>query len=114
MKKAVLLRTCAALFVPFAATTFVATPAAAQETTSTISGTVTAAGAPVPNATVGSLPIYTVLQENLALRYRTGPFRFTLTGGYQREDFANTVVGGTPIKESTLDANATNAAVVRP
>ena len=52
MKKTVLLRTCAALIVPFAATTFVATPAVAQETTSTIAGTVTANGAPVPNATV--------------------------------------------------------------
>jgi len=52
VKKAVLLRTCAAFFVPFAATTFVATPAVAQETTSAISGTVTAAGRPVPNATV--------------------------------------------------------------
>jgi hypothetical protein len=61
---------------------------------------------PVPNATVGSLPIYTILQENLALRYRTGRFRLTMNGGYQREDFANTVVGGTPIKETVLDANA--------
>jgi outer membrane receptor for ferrienterochelin and colicin len=52
VKKAVLLRSCAALLVPFAATTFVATPAAAQETTSSITGTVTANGAPVPNATV--------------------------------------------------------------
>ena len=61
---------------------------------------------PVPNATVGSLPIYTILQENLTLRYRTGRLRFSTTGGYEREDFADTVVGGTPIKESTLDANA--------
>jgi len=61
---------------------------------------------PVPNSTVGSLPIYTILQENLTLRYRTGRFRFSTTGGYEREDFANTVVGGTPIKESVLDANA--------
>jgi outer membrane receptor for ferrienterochelin and colicin len=52
VKKVVLLRTCAALLVPFAATTFVATPALAQETTSTISGTVTAAGVAVPNASV--------------------------------------------------------------
>jgi hypothetical protein len=52
VKKAVLLRTCAALLAPFAATTFVATPAVAQETTSTISGTVIANGRPVPNATV--------------------------------------------------------------
>ena len=52
MKKAVLLRTCAALLVPFTAATFVATPAVAQETTSTISGTVIANGRPVPNATV--------------------------------------------------------------
>ena len=52
MKKAVLLRSCAALFVPFAATTFLATPAVAQETTSAITGTVMSAGRPVPNATV--------------------------------------------------------------
>ena len=52
MKKAILLRSCAALFVPFAASTFVATPAVAQETTSSIGGTVTANGAPVQNATV--------------------------------------------------------------
>ena len=52
MKKAVLLRTCAALFVPFAAATFVATPAVAQETTSSITGTVTSGGTPVANATV--------------------------------------------------------------
>ncbi|HEX3537085.1 MAG TPA: outer membrane beta-barrel protein, partial [Stellaceae bacterium] len=61
---------------------------------------------PVPNATVGSLPIYTILQENITLRYRTGRFRLSMTGGYEREDFANTIVGGTPIKESTLNANA--------
>ena len=48
MKKAVLLRSCAALFVPFAATTFVATPAVAQETTSAITGTVIQSGAPSP------------------------------------------------------------------
>jgi len=52
VKKAVLLRSCAALLVPFAAATFVATPAVAQETTSSITGTVTSNGAPVPNATV--------------------------------------------------------------
>ncbi len=57
MKKAVLLRTCAALLVPFAATMFFATPALAQETTSSISGTVTANGAPVPNATVTVLHV---------------------------------------------------------
>lgn len=61
---------------------------------------------PVPNATVGSLPIYTILQENITLRYRTGRFRLSTTGGYEREDFADTVVGNTPIKESTLNANA--------
>ena len=61
---------------------------------------------PVPNATVGTLPIYTTLQENLTLKYRTGRFRLSMTGGYEREDFANTIVGGTPIKESTLNANA--------
>ena len=60
---------------------------------------------PVPNATVGSLPIYTILQENLTLRYRTGRFRFAGTGGFEREDFANTTVGGTFIHESALDAN---------
>jgi Carboxypeptidase regulatory-like domain len=52
VKKAVLLRSCAALFVPFAATTFLPTPAVAQETTSSITGTVMSAGRPVPNATV--------------------------------------------------------------
>ena len=52
MKKAVLLRSCAALLVPFAAATFVATPAVAQETTSSIGGQVTANGRPVPNAQV--------------------------------------------------------------
>jgi hypothetical protein len=61
---------------------------------------------PVPNSTVGSLPVYTILQENLILRYRTGRFRLITTSGYEREDFANTIVGTTPIKESTLDANA--------
>lgn len=61
---------------------------------------------PVPNAAVGSLPIYTILQQNLTLRYRVDRFRLSMTGGYQREDFADTVVGGTPVKESTLDANA--------
>jgi hypothetical protein len=61
---------------------------------------------PVPNARVGSPPIYTILQENITLRYRTGRFRLSTTGGYEREDFANTIVGGTPIKESTLNANA--------
>ena len=52
MKKAVLLRSCAALLVPFAAATFIATPAVAQETTSSITGTVTSKGAPVGNAAV--------------------------------------------------------------
>jgi outer membrane receptor for ferrienterochelin and colicin len=52
VKKAVLLRSCAALLVPFAAVTFVATPAVAQETTSSITGTVTSNGTPIPNATV--------------------------------------------------------------
>lgn len=52
MKKSVLLRSCAALLAPFAAVTFVATPAVAQETTSAITGTVTAGNAPVANATV--------------------------------------------------------------
>ncbi|HJP68699.1 MAG TPA: TonB-dependent receptor [Sphingomicrobium sp.] len=52
MTKSFLLRSCAAFFVPVAAAAIIASPAAAQETTSSISGTVTAAGAPVPNATV--------------------------------------------------------------
>ena len=47
-----MLRTCAALFVPFATTVVLPTPALAQETTSSISGTVTAGSAPVANATV--------------------------------------------------------------
>lgn len=60
---------------------------------------------PIPNATVNTLPIYTILQENLSLRYRTGRFRLTTRGGYERDDFANTTVGGTFIQESALDAN---------
>ena len=52
MKKAVLLRSCAALFVPLAAGTIVATPAFAQETSASIRGQVTSNGKPVPNATV--------------------------------------------------------------
>jgi Carboxypeptidase regulatory-like domain len=52
VKKAFLLRSCAAFFVPIAAGAIVATPAMAQETTSSIVGTVTSKGAPVRNATV--------------------------------------------------------------
>jgi hypothetical protein len=52
LKKAVLLRSCAALFVPLAAGTIVATPAFAQETSASIRGQVTSNGKPVPNATV--------------------------------------------------------------
>ena len=52
-----MLRTCAALILPFAATTIVATPAAAQETTSSISGTVTAGGRPISNAAVTVLHV---------------------------------------------------------
>ena len=52
MKKAFLLRSCAAFFVPIAAGAILATPAMAQETTSSISGVITSKGAPVPNATV--------------------------------------------------------------
>ena len=52
MKKAFLLRSCVAFLVPIAAGAIFAPPAAAQETTSSISGTVTAGGAPVGNATV--------------------------------------------------------------
>jgi hypothetical protein len=82
VKKAVLLRTCAALFVPFAATTFIATPALAQETTSTIGGTVTAAGAPIPNATVTVVHIpsgtRTTVKTNAAGAYSVSGVR---TGG---------------------------------
>ena len=52
MKKAFLLRSCAAFFVPVAAGAFVATPAMAQETSSAIRGQVVANGAPVANAAV--------------------------------------------------------------
>jgi outer membrane receptor for ferrienterochelin and colicin len=52
VKKCVLLRSSAALLVPLSALASFATPASAQETTSSISGTVTAGGAPVANATV--------------------------------------------------------------
>lgn len=93
MKKAVLLRSCAALLVPFAATTFVATPAVAQETTSSISGTVTSKGAPVPNASVTVLHVpsgtKTTVTTNASGAYtaagvRTGgPYTVTATApGY--------------------------------
>lgn len=98
MKKAVLLRTCAALLVPFAAVTFVATPAVAQETTSTISGTVTAGGKPVPNASVTIVHVpsgtRTVVKTNDAGAYsaagvRTGgPYTVTASAG----GFANAQV----------------------
>jgi Carboxypeptidase regulatory-like domain/TonB-dependent Receptor Plug Domain len=98
VKKAVLLRTCAALFVPFAATTFFATPALAQETTSTIGGTVTAAGAPIPNATVTIVHVpsgtRTTVKTNAAGAYsvsgvRTGgPYTVTASAG----GFANAQV----------------------
>ena len=52
MKKSVLLRSCAAFIVPFAAVTVVATPAVAQETTASIRGQVMSNGHPVPNASV--------------------------------------------------------------
>jgi len=52
VKKAFLLRSCAALFAPIAAGAMIATPAMAQETTSSISGTVMSKGTPVPNAAV--------------------------------------------------------------
>ena len=95
MKKAVLLRSCAALLVPFAAATFVATPAVAQETTSSITGTVTAKGAPVPNATVTVLHVpsgtKTTVTTNASGAYtaagvRTGgPYTVTVTApGYSR------------------------------
>jgi hypothetical protein len=51
VKKAFLLRSCAALLVPVAAIT-VATPASAQETSSSIRGQVTANGHPIANAAV--------------------------------------------------------------
>lgn len=52
MKKYVLLRSCAALFVPVAATSFIASPAFAQETTASIRGQVNSNGKPVGNASV--------------------------------------------------------------
>lgn len=52
MKKAFLLRSCAAFFVPVAAGAIVATPAMAQETSSSIRGQVVANGRPVANADV--------------------------------------------------------------
>ena len=82
MKKAVLLRSCAALLVPFAAVAFVATPAAAQETTSSITGTVTAAGRPIPNAQVTVLHVpsgtRTMVRTNDAGAYTAAGVR---TGG---------------------------------
>ncbi|MFL6758492.1 carboxypeptidase regulatory-like domain-containing protein [Sphingomonas sp.] len=98
MKKAVLLRSCAALFVPFAAVTFVATPAIAQETTSSISGTVTAAGVPVPNATVTIIHVpsgtRTVARTNAAGAYTAAGVRnggpYTVTASAR--GFANAQV----------------------
>lgn len=52
MNKAFLLRSCAAFFVPVVAGTMLATPAVAQETTSSIRGQVVANGSPVANAEV--------------------------------------------------------------
>lgn len=52
MKKAFLLRSCAAFFVPVAAGAILATPALAQETTSSIRGQVVTNGSPVANAQV--------------------------------------------------------------
>jgi hypothetical protein len=52
VKKAFLLRSCAAFFVPVAAGAMLATPALAQETTSSIRGQVVANGRPVANAQV--------------------------------------------------------------
>ena len=98
MKKVILLRTCAAILVPFAATTILATPAAAQETTSTISGTVTAAGKPIPNATVTIVHVpsgtRTVVKTNNAGAYSAGGVRtggpYTVTASAR--DFANAQV----------------------
>jgi outer membrane receptor for ferrienterochelin and colicin len=82
VKKSVLLRSCAAILVPFGAATFVATPAVAQETTSSISGTVTAAGAPVSNATVTVVHVpsgtKTTVTTNAAGAYNAAGVR---TGG---------------------------------
>lgn len=52
MKKAVLLRSCAAFFVPLASGAFIVTPAFAQETSASIRGDVSDNGKPVANATV--------------------------------------------------------------
>ena len=82
MKKFVLLRSCAAILVPFAAATFVATPAVAQETTSSISGTVTADGAPISNAKVTVVHVpsgtRTTVTTNAAGAYNAAGVR---TGG---------------------------------
>ena len=52
MKKSVLLRTCAAVALPFAVTVVAPVAAHAQETSATVQGLVTSNGAPVPNAEV--------------------------------------------------------------
>jgi hypothetical protein len=82
VKKFVLLRSCAAILVPCAAATFVASPAAAQETTSTIGGTVTAGGKAIPNATVTIVHVpsgtRTVVKTNAAGAYSAAGVR---TGG---------------------------------
>ena len=52
MKKSVLLRTCAAVALPLAATFVAPSAAYAQETSATVQGRVTSNGAPVPNAQV--------------------------------------------------------------
>ena len=52
MKKSVLLRSCAALFVPISAGAMMATPAVAQETSASIRGQVVSSGQPVRNAAV--------------------------------------------------------------
>lgn len=117
MKKSVLLRSCAALFVPFGAAAIVATPAAAQETTSSIAGTVTTGGAPVPNATVTVLHVSsgtrTTVTTNAAGAYtaagvRTGgPYTVTVTApGYARSQVTDvyTTLGQTFELPLTLQA----------
>jgi hypothetical protein len=52
VKKSVLLRTCAAVALPLAATFVAPSAAYAQETSATVQGRVTSNGAPVPNAQV--------------------------------------------------------------
>lgn len=61
---------------------------------------------PVPNSVVNQLPKYTILSEELSVKYRVGRLALIVTGGGQREDFENVTVNGQLIQESTLNANA--------